>query len=155
MSTYDLAIAHPGITWLEQQVDSLVTKYLKRWSGLGRSANTALLYLPRAMGGLNLPCLSTLHKKLQVSRQCQLLVSHDPCVRFLADRDLQRELHLSCKKFRPAEVAREALTISPGGSRKTLVKMAKGMVKDDVNTSILESLHSLKRQGQMSRCTSP
>ena len=29
------------------------------------------------------------------------------------------------------------------------MKMAKGMVKDDVNTS------SLKRQGQMSRCTSP
>ena len=35
------------------------------------------------------------------------------------------------------------------------MKMAKGMVKDDVNTSILESLHSLKRRGQMSRCTSP
>ena len=32
------------------------------------------------------------------------------------------------------------------------MKMAKGMVKDDVN---LESLHSLKRQGQMSRCISP
>ena len=90
------------------------------------------------------------------SSRC-LLVSHDPCVRFLADCNLQPELHISHKKFRPAEVAREALIISPMQRqyRKTLVKMAKGMVKDEDNTSIPESLHSLKRQGQMSWCTSP
>ena len=75
--TWHLLIQEFPTTWMEQQVDAMVTRYLKRWSG---SAKTALLYLPRAMGGLNLPSLMTLHKRLQVSRQCQLLVSQDSCV---------------------------------------------------------------------------
>ena len=105
-------------TWMERQVYSLVTGYLKRWSGLGKSANTALLYLPRSLGGMNLPSPSTLHKRLQVSRQCQLLTSQDSCVRFLAERGLKQELSLARKKVRPAMEAREALKISPGCRRK-------------------------------------
>ena len=69
--TWPLLIQEFPTTWMDSQVDSLVTRYLKKWSGLGRSANVALLYLPRSLGGRNLPRLSTLHKRLQVSRQCQ------------------------------------------------------------------------------------
>ena len=47
---------------------------------------------PRSLGGLNLPSPSTLQKRLQVSRQCQLLISPDSCVRFLAERGLKQEL---------------------------------------------------------------
>ena len=82
-------------------------------------------------------------------------MSQDSCVRFLADKNLKQQLSLKRKRFRPVEVARDALTIRPGASRKTLVKSAKGMVSEEVNTSTLESLHSLERQGQMSRCASP
>jgi hypothetical protein len=153
--TWHLLIQEFPTTWMEQQVDAMVTRYLKRWSGLGKSANTALLYLPRAMGGLNLPSLMTLHKRLQVSRQCQLLVSQDSCVRFLADRGLKRELSLARKKFRPAKRAREALVINPGGNSKSLMKTAKAAVSEEVNSSLLDHLQSLEKQGQMSRCTSP
>jgi hypothetical protein len=107
--SWPLLIQEFPTTWMERQVDSLVTGYLKRWSGLGKSANTALLYLPRSLGGLNLPSPSTLHKRLQVSRQCQLLTSQDSCVRFLAERGLKNELSLARKQFRPAVEAREAL----------------------------------------------
>ena len=117
----------------------MVTGYLKKWSGLGKSANTALLYLPHLLGGLNLPSPSTLHKRLQVSRQCQLLTSQDSCVRFLADHGLKNELSLSRKKFRPALEARKALKVSPGCSRKTLTKSAKVLVSEEVNSSRLES----------------
>ena len=48
-------------------------------------------------------------QRLQVSRQCQLLTSQDSCVRFLVDCGLKCELRVKCQKFRPAEVAREAL----------------------------------------------
>ena len=122
---------------MEQQVDLLATAYLKRWFGLGKSANTALLYLPHTLGGLNLPLLSTIHKRLQVSRQCQLLTSQDSCVRFLADcsLSLKRELSLVRKKFRPATEAREALTMSPGGSTKSLVNLAKAVVTEAVNST--------------------
>ena len=95
--SWPLIIQEFPTTWMERQVDSLVTGYLKRWSGLGKSANTALLYLPRSLGGLNLSSPSTLHKRLQVSQQCQLLTS----------RGLKQELSLMRKKFRPAMEARE------------------------------------------------
>ena len=140
---------------MEKQVDPLVTGYLKKWLGLARSANTALLYLPRSSGGLNLPSLTTLHKRLQVSRQCQLLTSQDPCVRFLADRCLKRDQNLVRKKFRPAIQAREALANSHGGTRKSLVRVAKGLVSEEVNSTLLDGLQGLERQGQLSRCTSP
>ena len=153
--SWPLLIQEFPTTWMERQVDSLVTGYLKRWSGLGKSANTALLYLPRLLGGLNLPSPSTLHKRLQVSRQCQLLTSQDSCVRFLAERGLKNELSLARKKFRPAVEAREALKISPGCSRKALTKSAKALVSEEVNSSRLDNLQGLERQGQLSRCTSP
>ena len=124
-------------TWMEGQVDSLVTGYLKRWSGLGKSANTALLYPPRSLGGLSLPSPSTLHKRLQVSRQCQLLPSQNSCVRFLAERGLKKELSLVRKRFRPAL---EAWNISPGCSRKVLTMSAKALVTEEVNTSRLDNL---------------
>jgi hypothetical protein len=154
--TWHLLIQEFPTTWMEQQVDAMVTRYLKRWSGLGKSANTALLYLPCAMGGLNLPSLMTLHKRLQVSRQCQLLVSQDSCVQFLVDCGLKLELSLARKKFRPAKQAREALVINPpGGNSKSLMKRAKAAVSEEVNSSLLDHLQSLEKQGQMSRCTSP
>ena len=123
--SWPLMIQEFPATWMEQKVNPLVTRFLKTWSGLGKSANTALLYLPQSQGGLNLPSLSTLHKRLQVSRQCQLLTSQDSCVRFLADRGLKRELRAKRQKFRPAEVAREALKISPGGKQEIFREICK------------------------------
>ena len=136
-------------------MDSVVTSYLKRWAGLGKSADKAILYLPCVMGGFNLPRLSTLHKKLQVSRQCQLLTSRNACVRFLVDHNLNHELSMSRKKFRPATAARDTLAFSPVGNRKSLAKAAKASVRDADNAALLENLHSLERQGYMSRCTAP
>lgn len=86
-----MAIADPKFpaTWMEKQVNPMVTRFLKKWSGLGKSANMAILHLPRSLGGLNLPAPSTLHKKFQVSRQCQLFTFQDSFVRFLVNRGLQ------------------------------------------------------------------
>ena len=153
--TWPFLIQEFPMTWMEKVVDPLVTTFLKKWSGLARAANTAILFLPHSLGGLNLPAPSTLHKKLQVSLQCQLLTSYDSCVRFLADRKLKYELNLTRKKFRPAMEARDAMKLNPGGSRKSLMKTAKGAVLEESNSSRLDYLHSLDKQGQMSRCTPP
>ena len=139
-------------SWVEKELDSLATRFLKRWSGLTKSANTAILYLPHSQGGLNLPRLSTMYKKLQVSRHTQLLTSRDGCVRFLADRCLQKEHNLPRQKFRLAARAREVLEASPGGSRKALAKAAKALVAEEVNSASLDHWNSLERQAHMSRC---
>ena len=107
--TWPLLIQEFCTTWAEKQLDSITTRCLKRWGGLSKPANTAILYLPRSLGGLNLPLLSTFHQKLQVSRQCQLLTSHDGCVHSLADYSLQVELLSVRKSFKPAASARDVL----------------------------------------------
>ena len=76
----------------------MTTKFLKKWVGLAKSANTSLLYLPQCDGGLNLPSPSSLYQRLQVSRQCQLLTSADPMVRLIAEENLKSEMASKRKK---------------------------------------------------------
>ena len=86
-----LTIEELPISWVEKNADALATNFLKKWSGLARSANVAPLYLSQKLGGFNLPLISSLHKKLQVSRQGQLVTSQDLCVRLMAEKRMIRE----------------------------------------------------------------
>ena len=142
-------------TWLEREMDTRVTRFLKKWSGLSKSVNTALLYLPQPKGGLNLRLPSTLYKALQVSRQSQLLTSRDHCVRHLAERNLRQELLRTRKKFLPAALVRSTLADNPDHNKKSLSKAAKAKVLDIVSTDHLKHLQSLDRQGQLSRSLHP
>ena len=150
-----LMIEEYPLTWVERELEADATKFLKKWAGLARSANTALLYLPCRMGGLNLPALSSLYKRLQVSRQCQLLTSPDPCVRHIAEKQLQAETCRTRKKFKPAVVVRDAMVEDPGASRKALLSAAKGRVNESDNVARLNQVKSLERQGEMLRATTP
>ena len=135
--TWPLLIQEFSISWVEQQVDTMTTCYLKRWAGLTKSANTAILYLPHSMGGLNLPLPSILHKTLQVSRQSQLLTSRESCVRHLAERNLKCELTLTRKLFRPATAVRDILVDNPDHNRKSLRKVAISTVAEEANSTLL------------------
>ena len=42
-------------SWVVKQLDSITARYLKRWTGLSKPANIAILYMPRSMGGLKQP----------------------------------------------------------------------------------------------------
>ena len=52
--SYPLSLFSLLLSWLERSLDSLVTRYLKKWSGLARSANSARLYLSTKAGGLDI-----------------------------------------------------------------------------------------------------
>ena len=105
---WDLSVEEFPISWVEKGLDSLASRFLKRWSGLARSANNGVLFLPGKQGALNLPLPSTVHKILQVSRQSHLLTSPDSCVRLMAEKALQQDLSLSRPKFK---ASREALCV--------------------------------------------
>ena len=47
--TWPLLIHEFPITWVEKELDSITIWFLKRWAGLSKPANTAILYLPRSM----------------------------------------------------------------------------------------------------------
>ena len=63
--TWDLTVSEFPLSWLEKNIDSLVTRYLKRWSGLARPADPSRLYLPQKNGGLGLSSVSLLYQKMQ------------------------------------------------------------------------------------------
>ena len=152
--SWPLMIEELPITWVEKKLDAIATFYVKRWAGLARSANTAILYLPSKMGGLNLPIISVLYKRLQVTRQAQLLSSSDSCVRHLAERALQNDLSLKRPKFRPSVVVRDVMVINPDYTRRSLYNASKVIVEDDAITERLDQLISLEKEGHMFRIMS-
>ena len=79
-----LSVCDLPLTWIERQVEPIARRYLKKWCHLARPANVCRFYMPFKLGGLNLPSLSTLFKKCQVSRYHQLLNSKDARVQNLA-----------------------------------------------------------------------
>ena len=65
--TWDLAVNSLPLSWVTKELESLATRFLKKWSGLAKSADTSQLYLPQSRGGLSLPAVSLMYKRQQVS----------------------------------------------------------------------------------------
>ena len=93
------------------------------WSGLPRCADPSRLYLPRSLGGLEMPSLPTLFKKLQVTRHTGLLTSRDTYCRFLAQRQSDHDKG-TAKKFLAAVEASQIVSQHPELSRKQISKYA-------------------------------
>ena len=106
------------------------------------------------MSGLNLPSLSALYKQLQVSRQCQLLMSADACVLHLAEKHPQKEGRLSWKSFKPVVIVCDTLADDPGRNRKALSLAAKRKVKDREARQRLSRVQQLPNQAEMIRAIS-
>ena len=153
--SWRLTIEELPISWVEKNANALATNFLKKWSGLARSANVAPLYLFQKLGGFNLPLISSLHKtlKLQVSRQGQFVTSQDPCVRLMAEKTMIREATLSQRKLIPGDVIREVMQPNTNFTRTSLTKVAKALVHEEDEEGMKRSLQALPKQEHMSRCT--
>ena len=149
--TWDLAILHLPITWVTRTLEATATRYVKKWLGLTRSANTAHLYLPKASGGLGLPSISLLYKKLKVSQATLLLTSRDPVTQQVAKGILEVEERQSRLKFKPMHHSQETMSEDPGASKRALMMRAKvKLVLDDAD-SRADQARALPRQGQLLR----
>ena len=159
LSSSHLATLDKGIpNILDPQKPGSLSNYcsfVKKWAGLARSANIAILYLPWKPGSLNLPSISTQHKRLQVSRQAQLLTSADVCVRHLAERELHQYLSLSRRKFKASVAVQEVMMMDPDFTRRFLSARAKGYVQASDDDDRLDNLQRLEKEGQMSRLSTP
>ena len=105
--SWDLTITEFSVSWLEKTLDSMVTRYLKKWAGLARPADPARLYLPQANGGFNLPLPSTLYQKLQVGKASLLITSRDAGVSHAVREALKKEQHRQHSKFQPNMIAQQ------------------------------------------------
>ena len=66
--TWDLTTSYFPISWLQNHLQLIATRFLKRWSGLAKSAEPNQVFLPKANGGLELPHLDTVYKKIHTAK---------------------------------------------------------------------------------------
>ena len=134
-----------------KEIQPLATRFLKKWSGLARSANTSLLFLPRCSGGLGLPSLTLLYKKQEVSLQAQLQSSRDRAVRNVAQCQLQSQKGMIKQAFKPAVVVESVLEGNPCLRRKALVRVSRAVIASEEAEDLSASLSALPQQGRMMR----
>ena len=144
--TWDLSVNHFPVSWLESTLQPIATKFLKRWSGLAKSADTGCLFLPKEKGGLELPSLVTLYKKLQVAKAAVYTCSRDPVVRAIATQETRKEATQTRPVFKPYQVVVAAMQDDPGATSKQVRERAKSRVeKADTDARLCHST-SLSRQ---------
>ena len=73
---WELTIYEFGLTFVET-LNSSITKYLKKWFGITRSADTSILYRSKDNFRLNLPNITTVYKSAQIGREFKMKCSKD------------------------------------------------------------------------------
>ena len=129
----------------------MATKALKKWAGLARSSNTSILFLPMKRGGLALPSLVSLYKRLQATRMLQLLTSSDSGVRKVANLRLEEERRKQRIKFKPATLFDTILAEDHSQSRQALRRATKTLLQEDEADERYQQLCQLPVQGEMAR----
>ena len=123
--SWDLGVTTLPLSWVKTTPEAKVTKYLKKWSGLARSADPAWLYLPRKDGGLQLPSLLVHYEKLKCSQATLLLTSQDGVTCLVTSHQTQREEETERTRFRPFILTRDSMAQDPGVSRRVLERRVK------------------------------
>ena len=145
---WDLGISEVPISWVTKCLEATATRFLKKWSGLSRPADPSRIYLPWRNGGLDLPNISTLYRKIRASIACQLLTSRDPITRQVTKIEVHKEESQKRAVFKPMLTAREVMANDPGTRRRILMKRTKNIVETiDVEVK-LDHAKSLAKQGQ-------
>ena len=149
--SWPLLVEEFPTTSLDRELQSLATSFLKRWSGLSCSANTAILYLSPKRGGLGLPSLTGFHKKQQSIRMTQLFCSTDAGIHHVAKLQLQDERGKKRQKFKPATLVDDLRAQDPPKTRKGRARAAKAFLATEEADERSEQLCSLPVQGDMAR----
>ena len=147
---WSLTIHQFPLTWIERQLQPLATRSLKKWSGLAKLANPNLLYLSQKQGGLGLPSLAS-----QEAPSVSPVPAPHICVRFIADNNLQCELSASRMKFRPATAVRDMMCKDPSQTQRSLARSTKPRVMTEDDTTLLQQLSDLPKQGRLVRSFTP
>ncbi|KAL0220216.1 hypothetical protein RCL1_000071 [Eukaryota sp. TZLM3-RCL] len=148
-----LQVHEISITFIDEEISPLLTKALKSWLGITKTANVDYLFLPRSEGGLGFPDLSLLYKECQLQKFHILKNSSDPDILKLYDILSSRRLlwkrkwnSIAClDKFCKKNILVE--DASKSTERRKIIELFK---RDEINKRI-ESFHSCQLQSSMTR----
>jgi len=104
--SWDLIIYNLPMSFLKE-LESICTRYLKKWLGVTKTITVSVLYRRKDHFGLSLKRLSDLYKSLQVSKGQALKNSEDPKVREVFKHRLEEEESSSRWKYTTELTARE------------------------------------------------
>ena len=127
--TWELSVNCFPLSWLKTTLQPIATSFLKRWCGLAKSADTGCLFLPKEHGGLDLPSLTLIYQKLQVTKAATYTCSRDPMVRAIASQETRKEATQQRPTFKPFQEVIQAMKDNPGASSKQLSTRAKKQVE--------------------------
>ena len=144
---WDLSISNLPVSWLQKTLQPIATRYLKRWSSLSRSADPNRLFLPKSNGGLELPHLVTVYKKIHAAKAGSHTYSSDSTVRAIATQDTLHEAKLQRVLFRPHQEVVEVMKEDPGASRKHVVSRVKARIQAEDTAARLAHTTRLPVQG--------
>lgn len=152
-----LGIASLSLSWIEDMLDGLVTRYLKKWVGLAHSATVAKLFLNSKRGGLDLPVPSVSFKNLQASRLLRFTRSKDSCLMALANAKVDKESMMTTSNFTAGKCLKDLGIFGshPGDvqiSCEKKVSQVKESIKLQHQDHLWNHLTSLAVQGKVARC---
>ena len=142
-------------SWLQSELDRIVTSYLKKWWKLCRSSCTAIFYLFPQNAGFGLPRWSTSFISLQSSKSAHFLSSHDNCVHSLATSQAYNNLYGN--RFSAFREAAKSLSETRDASAANLSDITKIRLKEEHQKQLLARTKNLHVQGSVFRlenCTS-
>ena len=145
--TWDLSISNLPVSWLQNTLQPIATRYLKRWTGLSRSADPNRLFLPKSNGGLELPHLVTVYKKTHAAKAGSHMYSSDSTVWAIASQDTLHEAKLQRVLFRPHPEVVEVMKEDPGASRKHVISRVKARIQAEDTAARLAHTTRLPVQG--------
>ena len=148
---WDFATSDLDVTWLQKKLEPLATHFLKRWTGLAKSANTSRLYLPKSIGGLQLPSLVTTYKKLKCAMAASHTASKDSLVRHIATQKTLAENSNQRSCFTPYQEVIHVMQEDPGSNRKQLMKSVKARISAEDREHRIKHCQSLSIQSQTMR----
>ena len=126
LSIYDLSI-----TWIKQNLDSIIIEYVKRWLHLHQGANTRHLFLPTNKLGIRMSLPSDIFKSCQLVKRSILKSS--------VNEEIREFYKLTAKKHAEEE------RLLQENDKNTAARI----MRNEVNQGIINSMAGLKEQNSI------
>ena len=133
------------------ELEAVANRFLKRWSGLPRGGNTAILHLGSSnRAGLHVKQLSTFWKQMQVVRMDILKHSADPRCRRIYDRSLASQSQWS-RKYPPAVEHACASTVVEANAPELVGQPTSAKSQPDRRKRILNIISEIDTESQLAK----
>ena len=88
--TWELSVYEYPISFIEE-LNNIITKYLKRWLKITKSADKSIIYRSKEHFGLSIPNIVSNFKKAQMAKEFKMKTSKDQSVKKLYKNKLKKE----------------------------------------------------------------